>query len=309
MLHKKGLGLHGESEGFYVLERIKTDRMGRAIEQSAVKVAEFPNLLTDSGLLEVRLSSIIQLRCYVGAGTTPPSFGDTSLQALIGAVGGLATATTTNQTSTMPYYSRSIYTWTSGTGAVAGNISEVACGWGPTNLLSRALILDALGNPTTIVVLPDEQLRVTYEHRYYIPTEDVTGTFELTGNLGGVYSFIGRAASITIDPNSSTSWNGTRAQQLSTNMSYVTYHTGGIGGITSQPSGTASGTGNNPPVSGSGQSSTLTVSSSTGQNNILIRSARVLLGRGCYQFEFDPPINKTNLDTLSMTFGHSWGRR
>lgn len=52
-------------------------------------------------------------------------------------------------------------------GAAAGNISEVACGQSNSYTTSacRALIRDSAGNPTTITVLSDEVLTVTWELR------------------------------------------------------------------------------------------------------------------------------------------------
>lgn len=51
-------------------------------------------------------------------------------------------------------------------GAAAGNISELTVG-GRSGILSRVLVKDALGNPTTITVLSDEVLTVTWELRRY----------------------------------------------------------------------------------------------------------------------------------------------
>lgn len=58
-------------------------------------------------------------------------------------------------------------TKTSPRGAAAGNISELTCGWGNNNVsaFARALVRDAEGNPTTITILPDEVLTLTWELR------------------------------------------------------------------------------------------------------------------------------------------------
>lgn len=52
-------------------------------------------------------------------------------------------------------------------GAAAGNISELTTGYAANNTsaMARALVRDALGNPTTITVLSDEVLTVTWEWR------------------------------------------------------------------------------------------------------------------------------------------------
>lgn len=60
--------------------------------------------------------------------------------------------------------------------------SEVGVGWSATNLFSRALIKDPLGNPNTITVLGDEYLDVTYEIRMYIPAGDRVSVIQPTGD-------------------------------------------------------------------------------------------------------------------------------
>lgn len=52
-------------------------------------------------------------------------------------------------------------------GAAAGNISELTTGYSNNNTsaMARALVRDALGNPTTITVLSDEVLTITWEWR------------------------------------------------------------------------------------------------------------------------------------------------
>lgn len=52
-------------------------------------------------------------------------------------------------------------------GAAAGNISELTTGHNNNNTsaMARALVRDALGNPTTITVLSDEVLTITWEWR------------------------------------------------------------------------------------------------------------------------------------------------
>jgi len=52
-------------------------------------------------------------------------------------------------------------------GAAAGNISELSTGTSANNtsVLARALVRDDMGNPTTITVLSDEVLTVTWEWR------------------------------------------------------------------------------------------------------------------------------------------------
>ncbi len=59
-------------------------------------------------------------------------------------------------------------------GLAAGNISELAAGWGNNNTsaFARALVRDELGNPTTITVLAGETLVVTWEWRRWWTVAD-----------------------------------------------------------------------------------------------------------------------------------------
>ena len=59
-------------------------------------------------------------------------------------------------------------------GAAAGNISEMTTGYAENNTsaMARALVRDALGNPTTITVLSDEVLTVTWEWRKWWAISD-----------------------------------------------------------------------------------------------------------------------------------------
>ena len=59
-------------------------------------------------------------------------------------------------------------------GLAAGNISELAAGYGNNNTsaCARALVLDELGNPTTITVLAGETLVVTWEWRRWWTVAD-----------------------------------------------------------------------------------------------------------------------------------------
>jgi hypothetical protein len=59
-------------------------------------------------------------------------------------------------------------------GLAAGNISELAAGWGNNNTsaCARALVRDELGNPTTITVLAGETLVVTWEWRRWWTVAD-----------------------------------------------------------------------------------------------------------------------------------------
>jgi hypothetical protein len=149
----------------------------------------FNNLITNNGLdypvlgpTQAFGARFMFPQCFVGTGSATPSFTDTSLQAYLASsnAAGPAVPAAAFVAGPPPYWQQfSSYRFSTGT--AAGNISEIAIGASPTNIFNRALILDNLGNPTTITVLADELLDVTYEFRVYPPTTDEVATFAING--------------------------------------------------------------------------------------------------------------------------------
>jgi hypothetical protein len=94
----------------------------------------------------------------------------------------------------------------------------------------------------------------------------------------------------------------------------VVAYNGALGPITQDPSGlTAAATNtasaaysNNSLVRGmSGSWNSTAGNLSGGLSSFLLRTN----GLGAYQFSVDPPIAKTSLDTLGLSFEVSWSRR
>ena len=197
--------------GWYRLEKTKIDTDGQPIESTRTVVADwFPNLITDAGLDLMATASNWLSACHVGSGSAAPAVSDTRLQARIG-------SSSTRQDSkreSLPdqgyAYLRQTYRFTAGT--ATGNISELGIA-DSTNgdsytLLSRALVLDANGQPTTITVLADEVLDVTYEFRLYAPTTDGSGGLTLGGS-GTTHRWTSRACDLG---RGSTPWDDTLGQ-------------------------------------------------------------------------------------------------
>lgn len=163
--------------GYFKLETFRVDESGNELPGSRRPRGEFKNLITNNGLNLIGGSggSLMQY-CQVGSGNSTPLFTDTALQSKV------AHATTLSTTegfvaSAFPYYGWKKWVYQFATGVAAGNLSEIGVSPATTgNLFSRALILDGLGNPTTITILSDEILEVTYELRTYAPTDDVVKT-------------------------------------------------------------------------------------------------------------------------------------
>lgn len=152
------------------------------------KLAEFDNLILDQGIEFLGTSGVgggfaIQL----GTGSTTPATTQTSLAAL--AVG------TTNSTGSLetysagaPSYMEAAFTFRFNAGIAVGTFSEIGIAKTvSTGLFCRALILDVGGSPTTITVLSDEALDVTYKFRIYPTLTDNTGTLTLSG-VGYTYT-------------------------------------------------------------------------------------------------------------------------
>lgn len=155
----------------------------------------FPNLITNKGLDMLGLASggFAVGVCAVGTGNTTPAVTDTALVALVASTGNAISRTQANQGSS-PYYGTLTTTWQFPTGAATGNLAEVGVGSSATSLFSRALILDGGGSPTTITVLSNEALNVTYQVQMYPPTTDVTGSVALGGSN---YNYTLRAVNVT----------------------------------------------------------------------------------------------------------------
>lgn len=303
-------------KGFYTLEKFRgvsnEDGSVSEIEGSREKVAEFPNLILDSGLNlvgEHSLSSSI-VAFHVGSGNSPPTVLDSGLDNYIASTASAAGASNQNtQTAVEPYYLSYQITKRFDEGDAAGNISEVGAGRtiGNTDLFSRALVLDSGGNPTTISIAANEYLDVTYELRIYPPSGDVTGSTVIDGIT---YDYTARACNI----DSLGSWNFASTPDISSNqcLAYV----GSIGDIFEVPSGTASEANSGVTASYIEDSHQLSGSvtwSLTGGNIGGIRSVRFKFGFTTWQVEFsaqgtgDPiPKDETKILSLSMSFG--WAR-
>lgn len=294
--------LTGGVEGWFKIEAYR-----EGVPDSRRVVADwFPNLILDAGLERMGANTGYIAACRVGAGSTPVSPLDNALVSLVASttsqVGGAAGAQ-----SSAPYFGWRRNTYRFAEGAAAGNLSEVGVGWGATALFSRALILDSAGNPTTITVLPDETLDVTYELRTYPPAVDSSGTVV----MGGVtYNWVARAASVT----NSDIW-----AQASTGSLIYPYssfgHSGSMGPITGIPSGTSAPlTTVRGGYASNSKKIAITVSAPLNQGNVAggIRSIRSLggsSGLGAYQIEFDPVIPKDATKVFSLTFEIAWERR
>ncbi len=295
------------------------DNRGQLVRE----LSGFRNLVLDAGLTRLSSSDLsnspVYNFCRVGSGTAEPLPSDTSLQAHVASA---STTTGVVGRDIVAGFSFHRLTYTFALGAAAGNISEIGTGWaasGNGTLFSRARIKDAAGNPTSITILSDEILRVTWEFRIYWPTGDTTGSLANAGNKGGSYAWKARASQVgQWQPRPQTTVNGIGLMPFVNNSNlfggYQYYTGGGIGAITEAPSGVsgpAQGGMGIKDVIGTMGKSTATLTFSTTQGNTsgikCVKFGQIDVLQ--YQVEFTPPLIKTSEDLMEITVAHSWGRR
>lgn len=293
------IGMIIRPQGYFT---ISTDKRG--------KLAEFPNLITNSGL-DLLVVTGFMSKCFVGTGNVAPTVNDTQM-GVFKAESSEIFSSVYNCATSAPYYAflRNTYRFSAGT--ASGNLSEVGIGKsasGTRTLFSRELIKDSFGNPTTITLLSDEVLEVVYELRHYIPDTDVTGSITFTGNLAGTYAYTIRPMAVT----NSSIWNAGNRNYSTGGFATASAYASSIVSITSVLTGTSfPSDGIVIPVYVSGTySAQFTYKWSLNMGNVPggIRSVSFAMGIGDYQIEFNPPIPKTNTDTLQLTFAYSWARK
>lgn len=305
--------------GFYKFEAVGMDEYGQ--EKYRRIVADwFPNLITDVGLNAIgTCTSLVQANgagsastvpgavCKVGAGTTPPTFGDTVMESYIATAGSLQ-ASGVLSGGAPNYYTGVQNTYRFATGVAAGNLSEVGMGNTAGNtgvLFSRALILDGSGNPTTITILSTEVLDVTYQLRSYAPQPDGSGSFVISGVT---YTYVKRGYAVTA---ANTDLRSTSMTALSADFGdggLVAANSSGIGGAQS-PFGNGPDSVVTLPYSNGSLVRDCTISSSLNRTNINITSIGIRGALGGMQFVVTPAIPKDNTKVLTVNgrFG-PWGR-
>jgi len=295
----------GSLAGKFKIEALKIDTNGEEIKGSRRILADwFDNLITDNGLDLFGGSSYLAY-CQVGSGSTTPANGNTALASF---VAGTSTTQSSSQgaQASAPYFCWRQKQFRFAAGVAAGNLAEVGIGASNSgNLFSRALILDNVGSPTTITVLGDEVLDVTYELRVYPPTTDWTGTVTLDSVS---YSVTGRAAGVI----SNTYWAMAAVGSNNSLVSCAAYN-GSIGAITTIPSGTPGSVSSLSTGSYSAaslqKSGSLVWDLNSGNLSGGITAMLMTFGAGSYQFGFSPAIPKNNTKVLSLDVKTSWARK
>lgn len=323
------MNLDYKLKGRFALDIIKVDSEGNEISRRR-PVPEFDNLITDFGLdsIGTGYGDSAQTHFVVGSGNTTPTNADTLLAAFVAGTNGTdpGLAVKTSQFSTLPYYWTFAWSGTFDVGVAAGNLSEVGVALdgivATSKLWCRALIVDGGGSPTTITVLSDEKLQVTYTLYIYLPNggADITGTFSQT--IDGTptsFSYTLRSARTTdgfiynISPYSILGVQAPAAYVYPTGFAVAGGATeGALTAIDSYPTGTIEGawqTGSETTyVSGTYQQDftyNLDTAQAVGTWGTIWF---VIYGYCTFQMAVTPTITKDNTKIYSFTTRLSWSR-
>lgn len=272
----------------------------------------FNNLITNNGLDLMATNASRYNRCCAGSGNTPPAVTDISIENFVGVSDvNPVNSTTVNLTD---YYISHVRTFVFSVGAVVGNISELTVGPNSdgTNVFSRTLVKDNEGVPTSISILADEQLIVSWEIRYYFPTDDILL------NVDG-YSIVLRPCNVDF----SQAWGDTfnfstvapmtaASGGVNSSLYAALFINGVLGSITEAPSGTVRyQTGFSAPgyVAGTYQRTCTFRWNPSGSSGSVTCFRFMFNVLGMWQFSISPAINKTLDDQLEIDVGISWGRQ
>ncbi len=292
-----------------------------------IRELEFDNLITDLGLNGIGINGASWVASVsLGTGTAAPAAGDTTISGAVSTTG-----TTPNGWSGgwlqgvvntgSPRYSWGRVSRRFAQGVAEGNWTEVGIGRSSTALWSRALILDGLGDPTTLSIAAIDIVDVEYELRVYPSEVDVTGN----KTIGGVDT------AYTIRP---TQLDAVTAQRMLTgswmsigSAGYGTYvRDGALNDIWLLPSGNqlpsyssgGSWTSNSVAAYVNG-SRTKVVTTNGGIDSVNLASGISVAipyffgdgfngGVSPFKCGFSPPIAKNNTKIISLTFSVTWGR-
>lgn len=271
----------------------------------------FDNLITDAGL--DAMGTGFGVRCYVGDGTAAPTRSDTGLSGTVLGVitgGGVSYG---QQIVDEPYYVEYFRTFSFNLGQVVGTVAEVALGDGlptPTFLFSRALARNQAGEIEAVEFTEEEQLVVHYSIRLYAPTEDVESAVLVDGVA---HAALTRAADLRIFP-TVNSWVIFLGSAINVKAAWVfsclNLYSGGIStSVLDSPVGLIAETSEmiaTPYVPGSLSLSAQAIFIPNSGNGTIRSIKSIFQGGGVFQTELDPPITKTDRQTVVIDFSCSW---
>lgn len=219
---------------------------GTGVDVVTGETGWFNNIITNNGKNDFAATAYtgISAYCHCGTGSSAEAATDTALGTFVASTNTVQDSSEAIESSA-PYFASLTKTFRFGEGVAEGNIAEVGISTQATtgDLFSRSLVKDGGGSPTTITVLSDEWLDVTYEFRMYPDgvtaggaAEDNTGTVSVSGTN---YDYILRSCNVnnlTFTPASlARGWYGTNGSSYG----FAYGSDGALGAVTSTPSGTS----------------------------------------------------------------------
>jgi hypothetical protein len=272
----------------------------------------FPNLITNQGLDWLYTNGGYFNNFMVGTANTAPANTDTTLAAQIAFIGLSNPQSPSNGNSgTPPYYGYINLFGEFPQGAAAGNLQEIGLGPSSTGVFSRALIVNNVGVPTTLTVLANEFLDVSYQLQLYVPTVDVTGSVTVAGT---VCNYTLRAADAA-----GGSWNQGNFNNYPGlfGMANVTlYSDVALPAITGVPSGVSQG-GASSIAHGSYTAGQYYIDATAsfglgagngGLNNLALCHFGRVGNMGACSCLFGATIPKTSSQLMTLSFRQTWGR-
>ncbi len=297
---KQPLIIQPRMSGRYKFTAIRPDGRERPL------TGWIPNIITDVGLNLLGTSGVLGY-CHVGTNNTAATSAQTALLGWIAASSSIQENSSYAQTSA-PYFGTKVIRYRFNQGVATGNLNEVGINSSSSNTVmwSRAVIVDEFGAPTTITVLADEVLDVTYELRLYPPLVDGSGTVSISGTSYGV---TWRAGNVTAAP--WYYWMGDAASFSYQGNTHAIYNGVMNAGILVMPSGTSWNTSmTNFGYSNNSLQRDGIASYGLNDGNLAggVKSTAFNSTLGTYKFEFDNPIPKDATKTLTLTFRIAWSR-
>lgn len=300
-----GVGL----SGMITLQRVKADT-GLIVQEMT-----FPNLIVDDGLDGLGTATPIDLSdyCAVGTSNTAPATTQTALGSEIARTSTITTTTYDNSGSS-PWNHTVTRTYTFAVGAATGTLAEIGFfnGPAPGTMFSRALVTDGGGTPTTITILSDESLYVTYTLYKWPSTESLQEGTVVINSVTYDWDILPSNLGST-----STQSYWRLSEALWTHLGHA-FETNTLGAITGTPAGTSSqcSTGDSSMAAYTPgtyyRDGTIIWTPTVG--NFASGIGAVTLGTDAgfvnpfWQIGFTPKIPKTSDDQFELTIRYSWAR-
>lgn len=303
-------------QGYFQLNAVKaiTQPDGTVTDgDTRVLTDWFPNLVLDSGLNRMATGSFLTGVC-VGSGTSEPQITQTGLDSFIARTTTIQGSTSGRQVTSGEFYWWGRVTYRFAQGKAEGNLSEIGVGWANDGLLNRTLIKDTAGNPTTVVILPDEFLDVNFEFRVYPKMTDTVKTIKYQERINNQIVDVS-THEVTIRPlmTSNDIWFSTSSNDTGdrgvTFTGYSVY-TGALNDMLTSPGGsTLSGGSLQAEPGDPAERKRLAkyffdLNYGNGVHSVVVVNTSI----GSYKFSYNPPITKTANYQQWHSFGIKWSR-